>query len=153
MIDDIFMNRLRFLRKKHKLTQNDLAKLLNTTQNTVSNWESGRQEPSYEKLIIISRVFRVPIEYLFGEDKKTQNRLHEITPRIIEQTQTQGSDYSKNCLKNTLTEYNNAKEQYEQNKNNETLITLTIAKTHLENLLFGLASEELLSLEPEYYTN
>ncbi|WP_251615446.1 helix-turn-helix transcriptional regulator [Pumilibacter muris] len=151
MIDDVFMNRLRFLRKKHKLTQHDLAKLLHTTQNTISNWESGRQEPSYEKLITLSRLFHIPIEYLFGEDKKTQIHLREIAPRVIEETQMHGSDYSKNCLKSTLEEYNTTKEHYEQNKNNETLISFTIAKIHLENLLFALASDELLSLDAEYY--
>lgn len=153
MVEDIFMNRLRFLRKKHKLTQKDLAQLLHTTQNTISNWESGRQEPAYEKLIAISRIFHIPVEYLFGADAKTRIHLREIAPTIIEQTQTQGSEYSKWSLKTTLEEYNIAKSQYEQDKSKENLITFSLAKLHLENLLFSLASDELLALEPEYYSD
>lgn len=35
-------NNIKIIRKKYKLTQNDLAKILNTSQSTISAYESGK---------------------------------------------------------------------------------------------------------------
>lgn len=60
-----FCERLKQLRKSHKLTQADLAKLLNVAQSTVGNWESGTREPDMEMITKISRALSVPVEQLF----------------------------------------------------------------------------------------
>ena len=60
-----FFERLKQLRKSRKLTQADLAKLLNVAQSTVGNWESGTREPDMEMITKISRALSVPVEQLF----------------------------------------------------------------------------------------
>lgn len=57
---------LQELRKDNKLTQSDLAKKLITTQRTISNWESGRNEPPYDMLIKYAKLFNVSTDYILG---------------------------------------------------------------------------------------
>lgn len=54
------------LRKSKNLTQTDLAKIFSTTQRTISNWETGRNEPPYEMLIKYARFFNVSTDYILG---------------------------------------------------------------------------------------
>jgi transcriptional regulator with XRE-family HTH domain len=61
-----FHVRLKQLRKKHKLTQGELADLLGLKPTAISNYESKRNEPSFEKLIALSRYFDVSCDYLLG---------------------------------------------------------------------------------------
>jgi len=54
------------LRKDKKLDQKDLAKLLNVTIGTISNYENGEHNPSYESIIILADFFDVSVDYLLG---------------------------------------------------------------------------------------
>ena len=61
-----FNVRLKQLRQKHRLTQGDLANILALKPTAISNYESSRNEPSFEKLIALSRYFNVSCDYLLG---------------------------------------------------------------------------------------
>lgn len=61
-----FSIRLKQLRQKHKMTQSDLAKILGLKPTAISNYESERNEPSFDKLIVLSEYFDVTIDYLLG---------------------------------------------------------------------------------------
>lgn len=61
-----FNVRLKQLRQKHRLTQGDLADILSLKPTAISNYESSRNEPSFEKLIALSRYFNVSCDYLLG---------------------------------------------------------------------------------------
>lgn len=52
------------LRKKHNLTQNELAKLLNVSDKAVSKWENNAGYPEITLLAKLSEIFSVPIDYL-----------------------------------------------------------------------------------------
>ena len=58
--------RLKKLRQKQGLTQEELADILNVKTSTVSGYESGYRSLDIEKLIIISSHFDVPADYLLG---------------------------------------------------------------------------------------
>lgn len=62
--------RLKELRKKKGISQLRLATELNTTQNTISRYETGEREPGIEELIIIADYFNVSVDYLIG---RTEN--------------------------------------------------------------------------------
>ena len=49
------------LRKKNKMTQNELAEKLNYSDNAVSRWERAEVTPSVETIEQIAEVFNVPI--------------------------------------------------------------------------------------------
>ena len=60
------MIRLFELRLEKNLSQRELAKELNISQGTYNNWENGKTEPSIEDLIEISKLFKVSVDYLIG---------------------------------------------------------------------------------------
>lgn len=61
-----FNVRLKQLRNKRKLTQSELAEILDLKPTAISNYESKRNEPSFEKLILLSKYFDVSCDYLLG---------------------------------------------------------------------------------------
>ena len=56
--------RLRSLREDHDLTQADVAKLLQTTRQQISKWETGQQMMGVDKYIILARHYGVSLDYL-----------------------------------------------------------------------------------------
>lgn len=61
-----FKDIIKGLRTENNLSQLQLAKNLNLERYIVSNWEQGRNEPSIEDLIMLSKYFGVTIDYLAG---------------------------------------------------------------------------------------
>ena len=62
--------RLKELRKKKGISQLRLATELNTTQNTISRYETGSREAGYETLVAFADYFNVSVDYLLG---RTEN--------------------------------------------------------------------------------
>ena len=58
--------RIKEERKKHKLTQIDLANKLGITKGTVSTWETNSRRPSFETLEELCSMFHVNLDYLMG---------------------------------------------------------------------------------------
>lgn len=52
------LSNLAMLRKKHKLSQKELAQKFNVNQNTVSRWENGDRQIDLETLKALSIFFR-----------------------------------------------------------------------------------------------
>lgn len=68
--------RIRQLRLERNLSQVDLAKKLNVTKQSVSNWENDNIQPSIEMLVKLAEAFSVSTDYLLGLDNR---RYLEIT--------------------------------------------------------------------------
>ena len=63
--------RLKELREKKKISQLQLALVLNMNQNSISRYENMEREADYETLIKIADYFNVSLDYLLGRiDKK-----------------------------------------------------------------------------------
>ena len=65
----IFSERLKTLRKEKKLTQKEIAEQIGIKQNSYSDWETGKNEPSLEKLIVLADFFEVSLDWMVGRDK------------------------------------------------------------------------------------
>lgn len=61
-------NRLKKLRREKELTQDDLAKVLNTNQSQYGKYENGKTNLSLENAQILSEYFGVTLSYLLGLD-------------------------------------------------------------------------------------
>ncbi len=61
-----FHIRLKALRKESKMTQETLAKKLGYGSSTISNYESGHNQPSINDLTKIAKEFDVSLDYLLG---------------------------------------------------------------------------------------
>lgn len=64
----LFGKRLRELRKKSNMTQQELGHAINVTKVSVCCYEKGTRVPSLETLIDISNLFKVDLDYLIGND-------------------------------------------------------------------------------------
>ena len=62
-----FHEKLKILRKKKGLTQQEVAEFLEMSQPVYQKWESGRRKPSYENLSMLACIFDVSIDYLLGD--------------------------------------------------------------------------------------
>jgi len=50
------------------MTQKELAKHLQIADSTLSYWEMGKYEPDSNALLMLSRIFNVPIDYILSGD-------------------------------------------------------------------------------------
>ena len=76
----IIAKNLTNLRKKNKLTQLELANLLNYSDKAISKWENGESMPGVEVLYRISKIYNVSLDYIVGE--KTNHKELMQTPLI-----------------------------------------------------------------------
>ena len=81
-IKEIVAKNIIALRKKHNMTQNELAEKLNYSDNAVSRWERGEVTPSIETLQQISETFSVPLESLFKDNVVVALDNEERTQKI-----------------------------------------------------------------------
>lgn len=69
-------DKLKSLRKKANLSQEELADQLGVTRQSISLWENDQSSPSIENIIAISRIFEISIDELVdnrNSDEKTDN--------------------------------------------------------------------------------
>ena len=62
-----FHEKLKVLRKKKGLTQQEVAEFLEMTQPVYQKWESGNRKSSYENLSMLACIFDVSLDYLLSE--------------------------------------------------------------------------------------
>ena len=67
-IKQVIAKNLITLRKKNKLTQNDLAEKLNYSDNAISRWEHAEVTPSIETLEQIAKIYQVPLASLIEDN-------------------------------------------------------------------------------------
>lgn len=80
-----FAEKILSLRTKSGLSQEALAEKLMVSRQAVSKWESGITLPETEKLITISNMFGVSLDYLLKEDMGSRSypKVTENLDRVI----------------------------------------------------------------------
>lgn len=68
---------LKIIRNKSNLTQKSVALYLNTTQQTYSDYENEKTEPSINTLIKLANLYNTSIDYIVGRD--TPNDIGYLT--------------------------------------------------------------------------
>lgn len=77
-----FGEKLYELRKKHGLSQEQLAEVLNVSRQSISKWEGNVNYPDSDKLIALSDYFHVSLDYLMKADWREESGLSgEDTPK------------------------------------------------------------------------
>lgn len=69
-------NKIAAARKQKNLTQDQLADLLDVTRQSVSRWESETAYPETDKLIKLSKILELDLNYLLDENA-TENNFHK----------------------------------------------------------------------------
>ena len=74
-----FHEKLKILRKKRGLTQQEVAKLVHVERGVYTNWELGNRNPNYEKLSVLACIFDVSLDYLLGDYlQKARSERNEV---------------------------------------------------------------------------
>lgn len=63
----IFPERLKQLRQKKRLTQQEIADLVHVNRVTYTNWEKGKREPNFENLIKLADTLNTTTDFLLGK--------------------------------------------------------------------------------------
>lgn len=68
-------NNIKELRKSKRMTQKDLAEVMNVSQQTIGAWETERAVPGADTLNDLADYFNVTTDYLLGrpEEKKEKD--------------------------------------------------------------------------------
>ncbi|MGQ8924456.1 helix-turn-helix domain-containing protein [Streptococcus oralis] len=64
------MNRLKELRQEKKLSQKEIADLLEVSEKTISRWENGENAIKSDKAQQLADYFKVGVGYLLGDDER-----------------------------------------------------------------------------------
>lgn len=73
------VNNIKNLRKRMRLTQNELAAMCNVSQGALSGYETGRYEPDIGTIIKLSEIFGVPIDVVIGTDNPPPEQRPTVT--------------------------------------------------------------------------
>lgn len=73
MIKMTFGEKLKVLRKEKGYSQEEFAGLLDVSRQAVSKWESNRGTPEIDKLLQISNMFGVTLDYLLKNESPDEN--------------------------------------------------------------------------------
>lgn len=88
-----FGDKLASLRKKQGMSQEQLADRLGVTRQSVSKWESGSSMPELSKLISISDLYSVSVDYLVRDAIDDPQTPRQETAGRPERTDATGCGY------------------------------------------------------------
>ncbi len=75
--------RIRLLRQSRNISQVELAKRLNVTKQSVSNWENDNIQPSIEMLLKIAEFFSVSTDYLLARDEGKYLDVSDLSDVVV----------------------------------------------------------------------
>ena len=83
-VEECFASNLRYLRKKHNLTQDELAGKIGANRSAIGSYEEGRATPRLGAIMQISCLFRIRIDELISVDLSTtpEDQLKSFRPRM-----------------------------------------------------------------------
>ncbi len=70
---------LKAARVNANMTQDEVARRLSKTKQTIVNWENGVTEIKYNDLRELSELYQMPIEYINLPDRKERHRNSEVS--------------------------------------------------------------------------
>ena len=71
--------RLKTQRELKKLSQKQVAEIINVSASIVSNYENGERTPSLESLVALARTLNCSTDYLLGFEKIEHDKLLDIS--------------------------------------------------------------------------
>lgn len=84
-----------------QLSQEELAKRIYVSRQTISNWESEKSYPDIHSLLLLSNLFGVPVDELIKGDLKKMKQ--EINQEEVNAFNTQGNIFSALVIASILT--------------------------------------------------
>lgn len=91
-----FAENLRYLRKRDRITQEELADRLGVSRQSVSKWETGEAYPETDKLIALCDLFGVSLDHMIRKElTKEENEKSEETGEPPQEAFLENSGYER----------------------------------------------------------
>ena len=109
MIFKLAGRQIRLLRNQHDITQKDFAEKINSSQNYLSDVETGKKRPSLDYYITIANFFKVSLDYIFQDSLDMKKNV--IIDNVILKMSYMNDEDQKFVLRliESLEEYKNSK--------------------------------------------
>ena len=75
-------DKIRELQNKARISQTELSKMLNVSQQTVTKWETGKAEPSSSAVANLAKRFNVSTDYLLDNELKEAQINYDLDKAI-----------------------------------------------------------------------
>ena len=100
--------KIKNLRKQAKLSQEELAEKLRVSRQTVFKWEAGKATPDTDNVVLMSKLFQVPLEELLYDEIELTERPKSNLQESVEETQA-GEEGSVSEIQNSEEDKRNIK--------------------------------------------
>ncbi len=97
-----FEEKLYSLREEKKISQNELAEILDVSRQAISKWEMGRAMPDTKHLILISQYFNVSLDYLVNDDINDKDTKTHVRKDISNEENTVAEKCKKKIISRIL---------------------------------------------------
>ncbi len=81
-------DKIREIRLAKKISQVELARILDVTKQSVSNWENENIQPSIEMLSKIADAFNVSTDFLLSRDDRRYLDVTGVSEELIQNLQS-----------------------------------------------------------------
>jgi len=92
--------RIKELRIKNNMTQNDLASVVGLTATGISYWESGKANPDIKSINKLADYFNVSIDYIYGKKDISESNDEEM--EILFRKASELKDEDKEKIKSII---------------------------------------------------
>ena len=69
-----FGEKLKDIRKKEGMSQEQLAEKIGVSRQAITKWETGRGLPDVENMVILAEIFKMTLDELVLQEKKLQEK-------------------------------------------------------------------------------
>ena len=73
------MEKLKYLRKLHKISQKQLADKIGYSQSVLCDWENGKSEPTATPIRKLAQFFNVTTDYLLDIETEDGRKIYNQT--------------------------------------------------------------------------
>ena len=90
----VLSRNLKILRKQKNLTQQQMANILNVSQQAYARYEKGDREPDLSTLIKLAEFFKISLDYLSGRYVEPTFNTQSVNQMVIGQNIKQNINQS-----------------------------------------------------------
>lgn len=75
--------KLKLQREKRNLSQEEVAKNIKVSRQTISNWETGKTLPDINSLILVSNLYETSLDFMLKGDEEYMNKIEKDTQDLV----------------------------------------------------------------------
>ncbi|WP_265456098.1 helix-turn-helix transcriptional regulator [Enterococcus sp. HY326] len=75
--------KLKLHREKRNLSQEEVAKIIKVSRQTISNWETGKTLPDINSLILVSNLYDISLDFMLKGDENYMNKIEKDTQDLV----------------------------------------------------------------------